>query len=192
MHNQKEELEVKWSRFHSLVEKIDSSHPGSLNLIDEYAERLIIAPASTESIYFGAYPGGLIDLSIAVTSRMRAMHKALELDTPMDNVVFTGLFHAIGLLGDETEDLLIPQDSDWHLKRGVMYKHNERLPKMPASHRSLYMLQRAGIKLSYDEWTAISMSTGTHREESRFYAGTEPQLGLLISHARAWVTRRSE
>ena len=123
---------------------------------------------------------------------MRSMHKALELDTPMDSVVFTGLFHAIGLLGDENEDLLLPQDSDWHLKRGIMYKHNEKLPKMPVSHRSLYILQHAGIKLSYDEWTAISMSTGTHREESRFYAGTEPQLGLLISHARAWVTRRSE
>ena len=191
MQNQ-EELEVKWSKYYSLVEKINSSHPGSLALIDKYAERIIIAPAATETIYYGAYPGGLIDLSLAVTSKMRAMHKALELSTPMESVVFTGLFHAIGLMGDENEDLLLPQDSDWHIKRGIMYKHNESIPKMPQSHRSLYLLQTEGIRLSYDEWTAISMSTGTHREESKFYAGTEPQLGLLVSHARAWVTRRSE
>jgi hypothetical protein len=187
-----EELENKWNKFKKLVEYIDSSYPGSLDFIETYGERLIECPASTEQIYFGAYPGGFLDLSLNVTAKMRAMHKLFELNVPMESVVFTGLFHAIGLMGDETKNLLVPQDSDWHIKRGIMYRHNESLPKMPVSHRSLYLIQFAGIKMSLDEWTAIAISCGTHRDEAKFYAGAEPSLGLLLLHSRQWVLGRAE
>lgn len=185
-----EELEVKWNKFYSIVSKLDEAKPGCLSLVDRYADRLVIAPASTETIYFGAYPGGLVDLSLQVTSCMKTLHKSLGLDIDITSVVFTGLFHAIGLMGDENDNLLEPHDSDWHIKRGVMYKHNEKLPKMPTSHRTLYLLQLEGVRLTYDEWTAISMSTGIHRDESKFYAGTEPELGLLLLQAKQWITRR--
>jgi hypothetical protein len=187
-----EELENKWNKFKKLVETLDASHPGALNFIEAYGTRLIECPASTEQNYFGAYPGGFLDLALNVTSKMRAMHKIFELRTPMEHVVFTGLFHAVGLMGDETRDLLVPQDSDWHIKRGIMYRHNESLPKMPVSHRSLYLLQTSGISMSLDEWTAIAISGGTHRDEAKFYAGAEPSLGLLLLHARQWVLGRAE
>ena len=160
--------------------------------VETYGDRLIECPAATEQIYFGAHPGGFLYLALNVTLKMRAMHKLFELQIPMEKVVFTGLVHAVGLMGDETRDLLIPQDSEWHIKRGIMYRHNESLPKMPVSHRSLYLIQSGGITMSLDEWTAIAISGGTHRDEAKFYANAEPSLGLLLLHARQWILGRAE
>jgi hypothetical protein len=63
---------------------------------------------------------------------------------------------------------------------------------MPLSHRSLYLIQSAGVKMSLDEWTAIATSTGTHRDESKFYNGSEPSLSLLVIQARQWILSRAE
>lgn len=187
-----EKIEENWNKYKKLVETLEKSRPGVEKLIEQYGERLAMCPAASENQYFGAYPGGFLDLALGVTTKMRALHKIFECNVPMDSVVFVGLLHAIGLIGNETEDLLIPHDSDWHIKKGIMYKHNESLPKMPLSHRSLYLIQSAGIKMSLDEWTAIATSTGTHRDESKFYNGSEPPLSLLVIQARQWILSRAE
>jgi hypothetical protein len=187
-----EKIEENWNRYKKLVEALEKSHPGVESFIEQYAERLAMCPASSETQYFGAYPGGFLELALGVTAKMRALHKVFECDVPMDSVVFVGLLHSIGLMGSEREDLLIPHDSDWHIKKGIVYKHNEFLPKMPLSHRSLYLIQSAGVKMSLDEWTAIATSTGTHRDESKFYNGSEPSLSLLVIQARQWILSRAE
>jgi hypothetical protein len=187
-----EEIELNWNKFKRLAETLEQSHAGVSALVEKFAERIIMCPASSETQYYGAYSGGFLDLALNVTTKMRALYKSFELDIPMNSVVFVGLFHAIGLLGDEENDLLIPQDSDWHIKKGIMYKHNEALTKMPLSHRSLYLVQSAGIKMSLEEWIAIATATGTHRDESKFYNGSEPKLSLLVSHARQWIMTRAE
>jgi hypothetical protein len=121
---------------------------------------------------------------------MRSLNKALEIGENEQSIIFVGMFHNIGLIGDEEKDYYIQQDSSWHLQRGIYYKYNENIPKMPVSHRSLYLIQESGIKLSYDEWCAIATSSGFHRDESKFYIGSESKLAVLLSQARQWVTMR--
>ena len=54
---------------------------------------------------------------------------------------------------------------------------------MTHPHRGLYLLQKSGIYLSQDEWTAIATQTGGSHEENRFYNGYETPLAALLQMA---------
>ena len=187
-----EQLEQLWNKYRKLIDHCEQTHPGICEFIDGLGDRIVQCPSATESSNFGAYPGGLIDFSLSVTSKMRSLAKALDVHVGQGSILVVGLTHAIGSIGDLEQDYYTPQDSEWHLKRGSMYKYNEDIQKMSISHRSLYLLQTAGVRLSRDEWIAIATSGGTYREESRFYIGSEPHLGMLVSQARQWVLSRAK
>ena len=185
-------IEQRWNTYIRIVEKAEQSHPGSLSLVKQLEQRIVECPAGVDSSTSFSEPGGLVELSLSVTSKMRAINKALEIGIDDRSIIFTGMFHSIGLVGDEERPYYIPQDSSWHLQRGIYYKYNENIPKMPVQHRSLYLIQSSGIKVSYDEWCAIATSGGFHRDESKFYLGSESKLAVLLSQARQWVLNRSE
>lgn len=187
MNEISQDVEVKWNKFKKLVEYVEDAHPGTLAFIEKYSERIIMCPTATESSGYGCYPGGLLDFSLSVTSNMRLIAKGLSLQIPQEKILFVGLFHAIGTIGDEENDYYVMNDSDWHLKKGIYYKYNENLHKMPVSHRSAYLLQKHGITMEHDEWVSIMISGGTHRDESKFYIGSEPKLSLLLMQARQWT-----
>ena len=118
---------------------------------------------------------------------MRAISKALNVEVPVTSVIITGLFHNVGMVGDLEKPYLVDQDSDWHRKKGNLYKYNENIPRMPVAHRSLYLLQHFGVQLTSEEWTTISLAGGMHREENRFYIGSEPKLAFLLNQSRQWL-----
>ena len=66
---------------------------------------------------------------------------------------------------------------------GNVYTYNPELPKMTHAHRTLYMLQRAGVNLSLHEWIAILTQHGTASEENRFYQGCENNLAVILQSA---------
>jgi hypothetical protein len=185
-------IEQKWNTFNNLIEKLESTHPGVTSFIEKYGQRILECPAGTDSSSLFSNPGGLVDMSLTVTSKMRLLNKSLDIGEKDSNILFVGLFHNVGAIGDEEKSYYIQQDSSWHLQKGIYYKYNEMIPKMPISHRSLYLMQASGISMSYDEWVSIAISGGLHREESKFYMGTEPRLSILLTQARQWVFNRAE
>lgn len=182
------DIENLWSTYQKLATRINRE--GLSPMLEELGERIVMCSASTDEQGKGCGPGGYLEVTLSVTSKMRILAKALELDISPESVVLVGLFHGIGSVGDRKTPYLLEQDSEWHRKKGILYKYNEGLPKSPVAHRSLQLLQDFGVTLTPDEWTAIMLSSGLHREENRFYLGSEPKLAVLVTQARQWVFGR--
>lgn len=167
-------------------EKIaDSGRKSSLlALVDNLEETLILAPASTRIDYHGAFPGGLIDHSLRVLKTMSALNRAYEANLSTDNLVITGLFHDVGKCGNGERSYYLPKSSDWHNKQGIMYEINPDMINQPVSLRSLYLLQKFGVKLSEDEHYAIStIKDRTRSTEDSQLGSNEPMLAVILQQA---------
>ena len=176
-------LKNNWETYESLCNK--AVKHGMEDLLEALGERLALCPSSPRLSQYGAHPGGLVEHSLRVTSCMRTLNDALEMNLPVTSILKVGLLHDLGKVGDLEKDYFLEQDSDWHRdKLGQLYKYNEDLNKMSVSHRTLWMLQHFGITLSNDEWLAVQLAQGSHFEENRFYVGHEPSLALLLQQAK--------
>ena len=189
MEDQTQQLQAHYEKFCKLTASTGDRSQAVKGMLENLGERLLLCPGSLNEGQPWSSPGGLIRQSITITMKMRAIAKALEVEVPTESLILVGLLHNIGMVGGETEDYLVPQDSDWHRKQGRLYRYNENLPKMPIAHRSLYLLQKHSVNLTMPEWTAIATSTGPSREENRFYIGSEPDLSVILTQARQWVLK---
>ena len=179
-------IEENWKKYEKILGRL--SDENITMMVDAIGERLAICPVGRSESEAGSYPGGLVEHSLKVASTMRKLNESLGFNLPMQSILKVSLLHDIGRVGDETHDLLIEQDSDWHREKlGQNYKFNEDLPKMSVSHRTLYLLQKFGIHLTRDEWVAIQISGGSHFEENRFYVGSEPSLAILLQKSKSLV-----
>lgn len=176
-------IESNWSTFESLCTRFGD--PGLQRLLEELGQRLAACPSSPRTDQFGCHPGGLIDVTLRVTSCMRKLNEVQDQKVPVASVLKVGLLHDLGKVGDVESDHFLEQDSDWHRdKLGQLYKYNESMPKMGYSHRTLWLLQHYSVSLTRDEWEAIYVSGGLHLEENRFYSGTKSSLTRLLSAAK--------
>lgn len=179
-----EQLQSNWETYSGLLKRLSSSNLDKL--LDDLGERLIMCPASSRLDQYGAVPGGLIEHALHVTSTMRTLNSALELNLSTASIIKVGLLHELGKVGDLTKRYFVEQDSNWHREKlGQMFKFNESLNKMSVSHRTLWLLQHYGVTLDNDEWLAIQLASGFHFEENRFYVNHEPSLALLLQQAKA-------
>jgi len=186
-----EKLEKNWETFQSLI--IKSCGDSGEKLLSELGERMIMCPSSMKLDQHGAYPGGMIKHVLDVTMQMRNLNESVGLCKDPMSILKVGLLHDLGKVGDESSDLFLEQDSEWHRdKLGQMYKYNENLRKMSISHRTLCLLQKYGIPLSQDEWISIQLSQGSHFEENRFYVGHEPSLGILLQQSKSLVIHKEK
>ena len=178
-----EYLEKNWGTYENLCHRL-SDH--NLNqLLNELGERIVMCPASPRVDQFNCEPGGLVKHSLDTVMTMRSLNESLELKLPTASIIKVGLLHDLGKVGDVESEYFVTQDSDWHRdKLGQLYKYNEDLQKMSISHRTLYLLQHYGVKLTADEWLAIQLSQGSHFEENRFYVHHEAPLAMLLQRAK--------
>jgi len=183
---QLERIKRNWEMFVNLCHRLSDD---ALNrLIESFGDRAIMCPASPRLDQYGAEPGGMVSHVLQVTSIMRTLNDALEMNLPVASILKVGLLHDLGKVGDLEFNYFIDQDSDWHREKlGQVYKYNENITKVSVSHRSLFLLQHFGVKLSNDEWLAIQLAQGSHFEENRFYVGHEPSLALLLQQAKQQV-----
>ncbi len=189
MENSLDQIQIKWHKLLKIAENAGDRSHSIVSMLDDLGERYIMAPAALSSHQAGACPGGLLETTLSVIKKMSSLSRALDLDVSTESIVVVGICHSIGLLGgpQQGEDYLVRQDSDWHIRQGKLYKFGENVTKMPVAHRSLYLTQHFGIRLSHDEWQAIALSGGQSREENRFYVGSECTLSVLLMQARQWV-----
>jgi len=173
-------LESNYNVFRKLTQKCGSRSDALLKLVDDLGERLVVCPGHDRREKSTAKPGGLIEHSLNVVKTMRALESSSAFGVDPESMLIVGLFHDIGRVGDMTSDYYLTQTSDWHRdKAGILYVYNPALPKMPHSHRSLTLLQAAGVALTSDEWIAIATSQGPSLDENKFYIGGETPLTLL-------------
>ena len=172
------EIEELWGKYSSLLLSTfdgEDCYDNVKMMLDELGERLI-------------------NLAMQTASKAARLIETYDMQfgPSKRSVVKIALLHDLGKVGVLRHDHFVVQDSDWHReKQGAHYKLNDLkgLQKMTISHRTLYLLQHFGIKLDQKEWLGIQLAQGFHFEENRWYVHGEPELAMIIQHAKHAVTR---
>jgi hypothetical protein len=143
-------------------------------MYDAFGDELALAPASGRAHYHNAFPGGYLDHVLRVTDtalKVAGLYKGMEGDINFtkQELVFAALHHDLGKLGFPGEPYYLEQDSDWHRKRGELYKYNDNIQYMKVTDRALFMLQQYNVPVTLNETLAIKLSDGVYDEGNRAY-----------------------
>ena len=173
-------------------------------MIADYSDSIMVAPASSKTQFHGAFPGGWLIHTNNVIRNGISIAKLWQsngavIDFTDDELVFAAMFHDIGKLGDKDSPMYIDQESNWHFQRGDVYQINPQLPYMPSSERSIFILQKYGISMSYNEFTGIRLSDGLFVDSNSPYlhvsqsnpSGMTSHLPYII-HFANWMSARIE
>ena len=194
----KQDTELQWKALMEYIEKYISGtrKEALIKMYEELSDRVLTAPASSHSTRHNCFPGGYIDhvnrvvktainLYSVWTEAGAATHKYT-----LEEVVFAAINHDLGKVGSRTHEYYVPNDSDWHVKRGQIYKISDKLTFMKVPDRSLFTLQEFGIAVSENEYLAIKLHDGLYGKGNESYLmGGAPEFSLkndlpiLLHHA---------
>ena len=175
--NTEEQITENYEKFMAYV-KADARADQLIAMYEAYGNELATAPASGRTHFHNAFVGGYLDhiVRVAETSlKLAALYKEIggDINFTKQELIFAALHHDLGKLGHpEDGPYYIEQDSDWHRKRGELYKHNEILQYFKVPDRSVFVLQQYGIQLTQAEWLAIKLSDGLYDESTKSYLTT--------------------
>jgi hypothetical protein len=190
--------EIHWNQLINYIETyIQSPRKEALiKMYESMAEKILTAPASSNSTRHNCWPGGYIDHVNRVVKCSLKLWDTWELlgantkNYTKEELVFAAINHDLGKIGSSTDEYYIPNDSDWHVKRGQIYKINPKLQFMKVPDRSVFLLQEFGISFSENEYLAIKLHDGLYSKgnESYLMAGQpefalKTDLPILLHHA---------
>jgi hypothetical protein len=152
-----------------------------LSMIEQLGETYVMAPASSKSWYHSAFPGGYIDHVNRVVEyaiKQMRLYKEMggEVDFTEEELIFAALFHDLGKIGNGEKPNYIPQTDKWRQdKLSEMYTYNPELDFMLIPDRSLFILQKFGIKVNQKEWLGIRLHDGVFDKanEAYFFSNVE-------------------
>ena len=181
-----EELEKNYKLFNKILETYiseDRLEP-IRNLLKDLEESLVLSPASSKNWYHGAYAGGYLVHVIKVVTfalKIKSLYEQQggKIDFTDEELVFSALFHDLGKLGLPGKPNYLPQTSDYYIKRGTLYQNNGELDFMLVPDRSLFLLQKYGIRVSQKEYLAILLHDGLFEETNKpYYISFSPESKL--------------
>lgn len=172
-----EQLHGNLDLFYSNIQQY-ISEPRATKLLALYQsqeENLALAPASSRASYHNSFPGGYVDhVNRVVEAALKVSALWSEMGSlpsfTQEELVFSAINHDLGKLGRDGKPAYVPNDSEWHVKnQGANYKPNTELPFIPIQDSSLFILQSAGIELTFNEWVAIKTHDGLYDDGNKAY-----------------------
>jgi hypothetical protein len=150
-------------------------------MIKHMEETYVMAPASGKTWYHNAFAGGYVEHVNRVVEyaiKQMRLYKEMggEIDFTEEQLVFAALFHDLGKIGDGDSPNYIPQTDKWRQdKLSEMYTYNPDLDFMLIPDRSLFILQKFGIKVDQKEYLAIRCHDGVFDKanEAYFFSNVE-------------------
>ena len=178
------------------AENIQKNYDKHLKIIDTYLggraiackemikhmeETYVMAPASGKTWFHNAFAGGYVDhvnRVVEYSIKQMRLYKEMggEVDFTEEQLVFAALFHDLGKMGDGDRPNYIPQTDKWRQdKLSEMYTYNPDLDFMLIPDRSLFILQKFGIKVDQKEYLAIRCHDGVFDKanEAYFFSNVE-------------------
>ncbi len=177
-----EQIQKNWEKHLKIVDHYITDRKNDVNLmLEKLSDIYVMAPASSKTWYHNAFPGGYVDHVNRVVQYAIEQHKLYEkmggnVDYTEEELVFAALFHDLGKIGDGESPNYIPQTDKWRQdKLSEMYTYNPDLDFMLIPDRSLFILQRFGIKVSQKEFLGIRLHDGVFDKanEAYFFSNVE-------------------
>jgi hypothetical protein len=202
-----EQIQDNWDKFLSII-NVHISEPRRSKLkafYEQYAERIMLMPASHKKEYHNAFPGGYVDHVLRVVESAFKLNEVwvdMGVDTStytFEELVFAALNHDLGKMGDEQNESYIPQTDQWRKEKlGEDYKFNDRLEYMSVPDRGLHLLISHGVTFSKNEMLAIKLHDGLYDDANKPYLmswspETKPRTALVfIVHQADLMAARIE
>lgn len=183
--NQEQAIIKNFELFKTQTAKLGAKAGTLLKYLEENAERVMLAPASTKRDYTCCHPGGLVEHSLRVLQNAAKLRQAYNLmDTvSTQSVILTSLYHDIGKVGTEAKEYYVDNNSDWHRdKLGVYYNVADRFQHIPVSQLSLFTISQNKVEIDIDEWYAVSM-IGSKGQREELPSQGEPWISVILSQA---------
>ena len=202
-----EQIQDNWNKFLSIIdEHISEPRCSELKAFyEQYAERIMLMPASHKKEYHNAFPGGYVDHVLRVVQCALKLNKVwveMGVDTStytVEELVFASLNHDLGKMGDEQNESYIPQTDQWRKEKlGEDYKFNDRLEYMSVPDRGLHLLMSHNVTFSRNEMLAIKLHDGLYDDANKPYLmswspETKPRTALVfIVHQADLMAARIE
>src|SRR5210317_2614614 len=146
-----------------------------LSMIDTLGENYVMAPASGKSWYHSAFAGGYVDhvnRVVEYAGKQSRLYQEMggNVDYTEEELVFAALFHDLGKIGNGDQPNYIPQTDKWRQdKLSEMYTFNPDLDFMLIPDRSLFILQKFGIKVGQKEFLDIRCHDGVFDKANEAY-----------------------
>lgn len=202
-----EQIQDNWNKLLFIIDEY-ISEPRCSELkafYEQYAERIMLMPASHKKEYHNAFPGGYVDHILRVVQCALKLNKVwvdMGVDTStytVEELVFSALNHDLGKMGDEQNESYIPQTDQWRKEKlGEDYKFNDRLEYMSVPDRGLHLLMSHGVTFSRNEMLAIKLHDGLYDDANKPYLmswspETKPRTALVfIVHQADLMAARIE
>jgi len=202
-----EQIQDNWNELIRIIETNISSPRKEklLEFYEQYAERLMLMPASHKKEYHNAFPGGYVEHVLRVIRCANKQYNLWE-DEGADmstftteELIFSALNHDLGKIGDEENESYIPQTDNWRREKlGEDYMFNEKIPFASVPDRGLFLLQSYGIQYTFNEMIAIQTHDGLYDEGNKkylvsFIPGQKPRTSLpYILHQADLMASRIE
>jgi len=182
-------MQENWTEFEKWCGKLRTEQQAPVKeMLAHFEERAFIAPASSRFEFHNAFPGGFIDHSLRVMKYTVKLTEAWKVHVDPATLIMATLFHDWGKIGTKENEYYIPEESDWHRKRGKIYNKNPRV-KLSNAQLGLFVLSQFGVPLNEEEYCAILLNDGQYIEANREYGMKEPRLALVTHMADRWSSQ---
>ena len=172
------------------AEQIENNYDKHLKIIEHYLgeraiackemikhmeDNYIMAHAYGKTWFHKSFAGGYVDHVNRVVQYALEQDKLYQkmggtADYTKEELVFAALFHDLGKMGDGDKPNYIPQTDKWRQdKLSEKYTYNSELDFMLIPDRSLFILQKFGIKVSQKEFLGIRLHDGVFDKANEAY-----------------------
>ena len=173
-----EQIQDNWNELMRVIETNISSPRKEklLEFYEQYAERLILMPASHKKEYHNAFPGGYVEHVLRVVRCANKQYNLWEDEGAdmstftLEELIFSALNHDLGKIGDEENESYISQTDNWRREKlGEDYMFNSKVPFASVPDRGLFILQSHGIQYTFNEMVAIQTHDGLYDKANEKY-----------------------
>ena len=177
-----EQIQKNYVKHHKIIDHYITDRKDQVKeMIKHMEDNYVMAPASGRAWYHNAFAGGYVDhvnrvVQFAIKQKNTYQEMGGMIDFTDEQLVFAALFHDLGKMGDGDSPNYIPQTDKWRQdKLSEMYTYNPDLDFMLIPDRSLFILQKFGIKVDQKEFLAIRCHDGVFDKanESYFFSNME-------------------
>lgn len=198
------EIQLNWEEFLGYIDQYISGDRGEKlkKYYESLEDVLLLYPAATKNEYHSAFPGGYVmhvNSVIKASIELYSMWEKFGADVSkftLEELVFSAINHDLGKISIHEKEQYITQTDEWRKnKLGEEYAYDSSVYYMAVPDKSIYLLQKNSIVMSYNEMLAIKTHDGLYDKanESYFYARPEnriyPSINYILHQADIMCAR---